>query len=91
MSLFLFFRNFGGGVYCFCLHVSVCICLKLLQYEKSKLTQVMFAHLKPLYGLKELSIHALPIHDAVVVGRVWVDMRRLLMEQVFLDITNVES
>ena len=44
-----------------------------------------------LYGLKDLGIHALPIHDAVVVGRTWVDMSRQLMEQVFLDMTNVES
>ena len=27
----------------------------------------------------------------VVVGRAWVDMSKELMEQVFLDMTNVES
>jgi hypothetical protein len=51
----------------------------------------MFAYLMALYGLKELGINALPIHDAVVVGRAWVDMSRQLMEQVFLNMTNVES
>ena len=51
----------------------------------------MFAYLMALYGLKDLGIHALPIHDAVVVGRAWVDMSRQLMEHVFLDLTNVES
>ena len=51
----------------------------------------MFAHLKDLFGLKDLGIHALPIHDALVVGRAWVDMSRQLMEQVFLDMTNVKS
>ena len=51
----------------------------------------MFANLMALYGLKDLGIHALPIHDAVVVGRARVDMSRELMEQVFLDMTNVES
>ena len=38
-----------------------------------------------------VSIHALSIHDAVVLGRAWVDMSRQFMEQVFLDMTNVES
>ena len=47
--------------------------------------------MKVLLGLKDLGIHALPIHDAVLVGRTWVDMSRQLMEQVFLDMTNVES
>ena len=56
-----------------------------LQYLES---QVL---IKVLLGLKDLGIHALPIHDAVVVGRAWVDMSRQLMEQVFLDMTNVES
>ena len=56
-----------------------------LQYLES---QVL---IKVLLGLKELGIHALPIHDAVVVGRAWMDMSRQLMEQVFLDMTNVES
>ena len=51
----------------------------------------MFAYLMALYGLKELGIHALPIHDAVVVGRAWVDMSRQLMEQMFLDMTNARS
>ena len=51
----------------------------------------MFANLMTLYGLKDLGIHALPIHDAVVVGKAWVDMSKELMEQVFLDMTNVES
>ena len=44
-----------------------------------------------LIGLKDLGIHALPIHDAEVLGRAWVDKSRQLMEQVFLDMTNVES
>ena len=44
-----------------------------------------------LYGLKDLGIHALPIHDAVLVGKAWVDMSKELMEQVFQDMTNVES
>ena len=56
-----------------------------LQYLESQIL------IKVLLGLKELGIHALPIHDAVVVGRAWVDMSRKLMEQVFLDMTNVES
>ena len=56
-----------------------------LQYLES---QVL---IKVLLGLKELGIHALPIHDALVVGRACVDMSRQLMEQVFLDMTNVES
>ena len=47
--------------------------------------------MKVLLGLKDRGIHALPIHDAVLVGRTWVDMSRQLMEQVFLDMTNVES
>ena len=47
--------------------------------------------IKVLLGLKDLGIHALPIHDAVMVGKAWVDMSRHLMEQVFLDMTNVES
>ena len=51
----------------------------------------MFAYLMALYGLKDLGIHALPIHDAVLVGKAWVYMSRQLMEQVFLDMTNVES
>ena len=51
----------------------------------------MFAYLMALYGLKDQGIHALPIHYAVVVGRAWVDMSRQLMEQVFLDMTKVES
>ena len=44
-----------------------------------------------LLRLKELGIHALPIHDAVLVGKAWVNISRQLMEQVFLDMTNVES
>ena len=56
-----------------------------LQYLES---QVL---VKLLLGLKDLGVHALPIHDAVLVGRTWVDMSRQLMEQVFLDMTNVES
>ena len=56
-----------------------------LQYLESQIL------IKVLLGLKDLGIHALPIHDAVVVGRAWVDMSRQLMEQVFLDMTNVES
>lgn len=51
----------------------------------------MFAHEKAFFGQKDLGIHALPIHDAVMVGRGWVDMSRQLMEQEFLDMTNVES
>lgn len=47
--------------------------------------------IKVLLGLRNLGIHALPIHDAVLVGRTWVDMSRQLMEQVFLDMTNVDS
>ena len=39
--------------------------------------------------LRTIGIHALPIHDAVMVGRAWVDMSKELMEQVFLDMTNV--
>ena len=39
----------------------------------------------------ELGIHALPIHDAVLVGKAWVNISRQLMEQMFLDITDVES
>ena len=56
-----------------------------IQYLESQIL------IKVLLGLKELGIHALPIHDAVVVGKAWVDMSRELMEQVFLDMTNVES
>ena len=56
-----------------------------LQYLESQIL------IKVLFRLKELGIHALPIHDAVVVGKAWVDMSRQLMEQVFLDMTNVES
>ena len=37
-----------------------------LQYLESQIL------IKVLLGLKELGIHALPIHDAVVVGRAWV-------------------
>ena len=60
-------------------------CVGIIQYLES---QILF---KVLLSLKELGIHALPIHDAVVVGRAWVDMSKELMEQVFLDMTNVES
>ena len=56
-----------------------------LQYQESQIL------IKVLLGLKDLGILALPIHDAVVVGRAWVDMSKELMEQVFLDMTNVES
>ena len=56
-----------------------------LQYIESQIL------IKVLLGLKDLGIHALPIHDAVLVGRTWVDMNRQLMEQVLLDMTNVES
>ena len=56
-----------------------------LQYLESQIL------IKVLLGLKELGIHALPIHDAVVVGKAWVDMSRQLMEQLFQDMTNVES
>ena len=56
-----------------------------IQYLESQIL------IKVLLGLKELGIHALPIHDAVVVGKAWVNMSRELMEQVFLDMTNVES
>ena len=56
-----------------------------LQYLESQIL------IKVLLGLKELGIHALPIHDAVVVGRASVDMSRQFMEQVFLNMTNVES
>ena len=45
----------------------------------------------PFWTKGPIGIHDLPIHDAVVVGRAWVDMSRQLMEQVFLDMTNVES
>ena len=56
-----------------------------LQYLESQIL------IKVLLGLKDLGIHALPIHDAVVVGRAWVDMSKELMEIVFLDMTNVDS
>ena len=56
-----------------------------LQYLESQIL------IKVLLGLKDLGIHALPIHDAVVVGKAWVDMSKELMEQVFQDMTNVES
>ena len=56
-----------------------------LQYLESQIL------IKVLLRLKDLGIHALPIHDAVVVGRAWVDMSKELMERVFLDMTNVES
>ena len=56
-----------------------------LQYLESQIL------IKVLLGLKDLGIHALPIHDAVLMGTAWVDMSRQLMEQVFLDMTNVES
>ena len=56
-----------------------------LQYLESQII------IKVLLRLKDQGIHALPIHDAVVVGKAWVDMSRQLMEQVFLDMTNVES
>ena len=57
----------------------------IIQYLESQIL------IKVLLGLKDLGIHALPIHDAVVVGRAWVEMSRQLMEQVFLDMTKVES
>ena len=44
-----------------------------------------------LLRLKELGINALPIHDAGVVCIACVDMSRQFMEQVFLNMTNVES
>ncbi len=56
-----------------------------LQYLESQIL------IKVLLRLKDLGIHALPIHDAVLVGKAWVDMSRELMEQVFLDMTNLES
>ena len=56
-----------------------------IQYLESQII------IKVLLGLKDRGIHALPIHDAVVVGRACVDMSRQFMEQVFLDMTNVES
>ena len=56
-----------------------------LQYLESQIL------IKVLLRLKDLGIHALTIHDAVVEGRAWVNMSRQLMEQVFLDMTNVES
>ena len=56
-----------------------------LQYLE---TQIL---IKVLLGLKDLGIHALPIHDAVLVGKAWVDMSKELMEQAVLDMTNVES
>ncbi len=59
--------------------------LGIIQYLENQIL------IKVLLGLKDLGIHALPIHDAVVVGRAWVDMSRQLMEQVFLDMTNVDS
>ena len=59
--------------------------LGIIQYLENQIL------IKVLLGLKDLGIHALPIHDAVVVGRAWVGMGKELMEQVFLDITNVES
>ena len=46
---------------------------------------------KVMLGLKDLDIHALPIHDAVLVDRTYVEMSLELMEQVFLDMTNVNS
>ena len=47
--------------------------------------------IKVMLGLKDLDIHALPIHDAVLVDRTYVEMSLELMEQVFLDMTNVNS
>ena len=62
--------------------------LGIIQYLQYLESQIL---IKVLIRLKELGIHALPIHDALVVGRAWVDLSRHLMEQVFLDITNMES
>ena len=56
-----------------------------IQYLESQII------IKVLLGLKDRGIHALPIHDAVMVGRTWVDLSRQLMELVFLDMTYVES
>ena len=56
-----------------------------LQYLESQIL------IKVLLELKELGIHALPIHDAVPVVKALVDMSKELMEQVFQDMTNVES
>ena len=44
-----------------------------------------------MLGLKDLDIHALPIHDAVLVDRTYLEMSLELMEQVYLDMTNVNS
>ena len=56
-----------------------------LQYLESQIL------IKVLLGLKEPGIHALPIHDAVLVVKALVDVSKELMEQVFQDMTNVES
>ena len=47
--------------------------------------------IKVMLGLKDLDIHVLPIHDAVLVDRTYLEMSLELMEQVFLDMTNVNS
>ena len=69
---------------------------EILNPLTNKTIKVLYWYLKSqiinvLLGPKDLGIHALPIHDAVVVGKAWVDMSKELMEQVFLDMTNVES
>ena len=56
-----------------------------LQYLESQIL------IKVLLGLKDLGIHTLPIHDAVLLGKAWLYMSRQLMELVFQDMTNVES
>ena len=44
-----------------------------------------------LLKLMESGITALPIHDAVLVSEVHVYKSKQVMEQVFLDMTNVHS
>ena len=44
-----------------------------------------------LLKLMESGITALPIHDAVLVSEIHVYKSKQVMEQVFLDMTNVES
>ncbi len=64
---------------------------KTFTIRKIKIDSSHVCILKAPSRTKRLGIHALPLNDAVVVGRAWMDMSRQLMEPVFLDMTNVES
>ena len=54
---------------------------------------LLFANIMGLFGnlIVKFCIKALPIHDAVIVGWTHVYKSKQVMEQVFLDMTNVPS